>query len=212
MHFETDQYVGIVLADGATGCSKGDIGARIACETVAQIFQTEADTFFSYENRKAAYLLIEQVLYNIERCKSSEENIRDYGSTLIVACLNKKTSEIILINLGDGAVIEAGDNKYTVILGPKQYRDPKIPEYKGPCLTVTQDAAGATDVTRIDLPLESSIILASDGYLNLFSKPDARQKMTRSLSKCDFHSMNICIDKTDSIDDCTYIALTRTRR
>ena len=69
---ENGKILAIMLADGATGCRKGMEGAKLACEAVSRVIETEGNTFFKYPEKKAAYLLTEQILYWIEQHKGKK--------------------------------------------------------------------------------------------------------------------------------------------
>ena len=70
---ENGKILEIMLADGATGCRKGMEGAKLACEAVSRVIETEGNTFFKYPEKKAAYLLTEQILYWIAQHKGKED-------------------------------------------------------------------------------------------------------------------------------------------
>lgn len=76
-------------------CRRGDRmperyeGAKLACEAVSRVIETEGNTFFKYPEKKAAYLLTEQILYWIEQHKGKED-LTEYGSTFLLVLMEKK--------------------------------------------------------------------------------------------------------------------------
>ena len=86
---ENGKILAIMLADGATGCRKGMEGAKLACEAVSRVIETEGNTFFKYPEKKAAYLLTEQILYWIEQHKGKED-LTEYGSTFLLVLMENR--------------------------------------------------------------------------------------------------------------------------
>ena len=156
---ENGKILAIMLADGATGCRKGMEGAKLACEAVSRVIETEGNTFFKYPEKKAAYLLTEQILYWIEQHKGKED-LTEYGSTFLLVLMEKKTGESVLVNLGDGAAISEKDHRLQYLMEPRRINGDT-------CLTTTKGAEQVMEIETKRIALGECVILGSDGFLEM---------------------------------------------
>ena len=156
---ENGKILAIMLADGATGCRKGMEGAKLACEAVSRVIETEGNTFFKYPEKKAAYLLTEQILYWIEQHKGKED-LTEYGSTFLLVLMEKKTGESVLVNLGDGAAISEKDHRLLYLMEPRRI-------IGDTCLTTTIGAEQVMEIETKRIALGECVILGSDGFLEM---------------------------------------------
>lgn len=197
---ETDNFLAIMLADGATACKNGLEGARLACEAMAQVVKKEGNDFFSYPNDKIAFLLTEHILYFLEKNMKNEDKLEEYGSTFSMAFMEKKNGRTVLVNLGDSAIISVIDSKLNFLLNPKQYRG-------NPCLTTTKGARKAIDVTEFKLRLGDSIMICSDGFYDHLGD----KELVSLLESNDINEINKKMSATETMDDCSYILFKRLR-
>lgn len=195
------EFLMVMLADGATACEMGLEGARLSLEAVSQIIECEGASFFNYSKEKIAYLLIEQILYWIELKKEKGSDIEEYGSTFILAFMEKKTGRMVLANLGDGAIISIKKRGFSYLLKPKKFNG-------NPCLTTTVGANKAIDIKVEKLSFGDKIILCSDGCLEQLNKC----KATAISNPYDLEALNRALQTTENTDDCSYISLTRWRK
>mgnify|MGYP003300636163 CR=1 FL=1 len=198
---EGKDYLAIMLADGATACEMGLEGAKLACEAAVQIVQKEGNIFFNYPKEKIAFLLTEQILYWLECNTEQGKDIREYGSTFLMAFMEKKTGRTVLVNLGDGAIISVTEKGFYYLMKPKKIRG-------NPCLTTTKGASQAISIDIKNLSLGENIILCSDGFINQLSNED----IVVVLNKYDLESVNNKLQMRDNADDCSYISFVRERR
>lgn len=198
---EDKDYLAVMLADGATGCKRGLEGARLSCEAVSQIIGNEGAAFFNFPKGKIAYLLTEHILYRLECNQVKENDFAEYGSTFMLAYMEKKTGRTVLINLGDGAIISANGNGFSYLMRPKKY-------FGNPCLTTTKGADKAIDIQVENLSLQDRIFLCSDGFLHLLDKGDA----AAMLNLYDLEVLNRQLQRTENPDDCSYISFVREKK
>ncbi len=199
---EGEDYVCVMLADGATGCKKGLEGAKLSCQAVADIIEHEGTAFFNYPEKKIAYLLTEQILYYIECNKQETQSIREYGSTFMLAFMEKKTGRTVLINLGDGAVLSFDEEgKYFYRMKPKRYDG-------NPCLTTTEGAQKAIEVDVLNIPWGETLFLCTDGFLDMLNN----KKVANLLNHYDTKELNQILLSEENDDDCSYISFTRKRQ
>jgi len=201
-NIEGKDYITIMLADGATACEMGLEGAKLSCQAMAQVIESEGTVFFNYPKDKIAYLLTEQILYCIECNKRDTYDLRDYGSTLALIFMEKKTGRTVLVNLGDGAILSIDDEKkYSYLMRPKRYRG-------NPCLTTTKGAQKAIEIDVINVPLGNSLFLCSDGFLDMLKNND----VVNLLNNYDIDRLNRILLSEENSDDCSYISFTRRRK
>ena len=198
---ENKDYLAIMLADGATACEQGTKGAQLACEAARQIIEREGDVFFHYPKEKIAYLMTEQILYWLECNKDSGEDIHEYGSTFMLAFMEKKNGRTVFVNLGDGAAISVKGEGISCLMRPKRL-------YGNPCLTTTEGACRLTKVEVMNVSLGENIILCSDGFLDQMSGVSGAEL----LRNFDLETLNDELQRSENRDDCSYIAYTRERK
>lgn len=194
-------FLAIMLADGATACEMGLEGAKLSCESMAKVIKQEGSVFFNYPKEKIAYLLMEQILYCLECNKTEGRDIREYGSTLAMAFMEKKTGRTVLVNLGHGAIISVTESGFSYLLRPKLYRG-------NPCLTTTKGAEKAIDIAVCNLALGDGILMCSDGFLDQMKKED----IASLLNSYDIDGLNRKLSLIENEDDCSYISFTRERK
>ena len=104
--------------------------------------------------------------------------------------------------MGDGAIILVDKtNSFSYLIRPRRY-------YGNPCLTTTNQAYKAVDIDVIDVPLGNTLILCTDGFLEILRKASVFER----LRKCDFKELNNAILSEENNDDCSYISFTRRRK
>ena len=194
---ENGKILAIMLADGATGCRKGMEGAKLACEAVSRVIETEGNTFFKYPEKKAAYLLTEQILYWIEQHKGKED-LTEYGSTFLLVLMEKKTGESVLVNLGDGAAISEKDHRLQYLMEPRRINGDT-------CLTTTKGAEQVMEIETKRIALGECVILGSDGFLEMTTD----EQIYEALKERKLEQLNQKVQDAKNMDDCSYIAFVR---
>ncbi len=198
---EDDQFLTVMLADGAGACSRGREGARLACRAAADMIGQERENIFAFSPKKLAYLLTEHILYYLETFKCGGEDIHEYGSTFAMACMEKKTGKTVMVNLGDGAVFKSGGGSLLCQMKPKRF-------YGDPCLTTTEGAYRAMEAGCCRLSLGEGIFICSDGALDQIKT----ESVLCTLKTGDTDTLKRVLEAADHFDDCSFIAFTRERR
>lgn len=198
---EDSDHLAIVLADGATGCSHGLEGARLACEAAGEIITREGSSFFRYPPPKLAYLLTEHILYVLEQRKHPGTELCEYGSTLALAFLEKKSGRTVAVNLGDGGIYVFRKEGAELLLRPKRI-------HRDPCLTTTRGAAKAVEIAECRLGLGDRILIGSDGFLEQLRFEETAARM----NAYDLDALDRELDRSENTDDCSYIAFRRERK
>ena len=201
---ETEDFAVIMLADGATGCKEGQEGAWLACDAVAEIIKRDGSGFFQYSEKKISYLLIEQILYWLETHIEEGEDILEYGSTFLLAFIEKENGRMVLVNLGDGAVLSVNPTGVEYRIQPKQFQGK-------PCLTVTDGADEAMQVKVENLAFGERVLLGSDGFLEQLSDSKEGNEIRKRLCGNDLKGVNKKLSEMENVDDCSYIVFTRER-
>ena len=193
----TEDFFALMLADGASCCKKSYEGARLACKAVKEIITKYGLKFFEFDKDKAAYLMIEHILYWIELNKEENEDLSEYGSTFSLFLLNKNNNKTMNINIGDSAILSIQEQKIEYIMKPKQY-------YGNPCLTTTEKANQYVDIQYGTFSYGDSIMVCSDGMLHSLHQTKEGQK---DLMKGNMLQLKLALHDLNNFDDCTYISL-----
>lgn len=202
---ESGRYAVAVAADGVSACENGGIGAALACRAAADFARMEGAGLFEYEPEKLAYLLVEHVLYFLEQAGAGAGGrVSDYASTLAAAFLDTRTGKTVLFNLGDGAIFSLAGSEYRLQAAPRQYRG-------NPCVTTTKNAYRAAQVKHMELMLGGSLLLCTDGFLHAAGSLP-RDAVSKAVRERSYEALNALLDGTGERDDCSYLAVTRTRR
>lgn len=204
---ENSDYAVAVVADGATACVRGREGAELACKAVEDFVNCEGSNIFVFAPEKLAYLLIEYVLFYLETfMERYKEGIQEYASTLIAACIEKRTGKSILLNLGDGAVFSLCGAEIKTQLSPKRFCGQ-------PYLTTRKDAYKAVEVNTIELSLGNAVLLCTDGFISaLNSDMQNHDRMRQAIREQEFHRLDAELEQVCETDDFAYIVVTRIRK
>lgn len=194
---ETDDCAAVMLADGASACSRAQDGAKLCCDAVAYVIRKEGAAFFHYPKEKMAWLLKEQILYWIECHKDATEELTDYGSTFILAFMEKKNGRTVLVNLGDGAILTASEKNFSWLMRPKKFG-------ANPCLMTTKGVMKAIDIRVLNIPVGQKVLLCSDGFL--YSLPEVLGKDCRVN---DWGEVEEALLNAQTPDDSSYIMMER---
>lgn len=114
----------IALADGAGSAIHGAKGAELACRVSVIKFLSEFETLYenytSWEIRcQIAGEVISRLRYEARRAYGSPDSLTEFGSTLLVLCVDRVDGRYICIHLGDGIVIRSDLEDFSIISSPK---------------------------------------------------------------------------------------------
>lgn len=189
---ESPEWVAIAAADGVTACRHGKEGAQIACEAVLRALLRQGDRLWEYEEKKLSYLIVEQVLFELER-HAPDGNVGEYACTLAFACIRRRDGRMLLWNLGDGAalVIPAGGHAQ-LMLPPRRYGGRS-------CQVTTQQAWRAAAVRTGRLNYGDQVMLCTDGALGRIFP------LTEALRQSDYPQADRLLEQSGEWDDMSYI-------
>lgn len=201
------RFAAAAAADGATACRYSGKGAEIACRAVGDFLERESKNIFDFSDEKLSYLLVEHILYFLEtETGKTGRELQKYASTMAAAYVEQKTGRTIAINLGDGAAFFTRGNEFQLCLPPRKFQE-------NPCLTTTEDAYKAVEIKRLNLDFGDTLLLCTDEFLRVL-ETDLRQggAMRDRIAAREFNQVGQILDAAAGKDDCSYIALTRTRK
>lgn len=196
-YVENEEVLAVILADGASGCERGREGAQMACEAAGKLVLEMGSELFGMLAHRVARMFWLQIRWWINRHRDPEVDVHEYGSTFCMALIDRRSGRTLVLNLGDGALIRVRGTGSRTVLRPRHYGS-------GPVLTTTDGGERAMEVKALYLQEGESLVLCSDGLLELRHSTDILEKLVQM----DFAGMEKCMREAKSADDCSYIAVT----
>lgn len=197
---ETEQFLVSVAADGATGCRFGREGAQAACAAALDFVRLEEERIFDYPEKKLGYLLVEHILYFIE--KDLQDSVHEYGSTLLLSVIRKSDGRTLIAKLGNGKIFVLKKNGD--ILDPFERQ-----QGANACLTTTEKSYRAFHACYTTLEDEEATLLCTDGLLGLLIHHFKLPSKT-ALALLDMQQLTALVDASDESDDIGFITVQRT--
>lgn len=199
-HFrETDEYRFFAIADGASSCENSQLGAQTACRAAADYYLTYAGTLGDCSDEKIAYLILDQVRDVLESLAGEQDIPADsLSSTLTFCCVDRRSLEMTVFHLGDGAVYLLDGDAQEQVLTPYRSRN-------APPLTMTVNAYKTAQIRRISLSPETRVLMCTDGLLKLLDGSDG-ESIRAHLARQDFDGLCDTLDGISSFDDCSFVA------
>ncbi len=200
----TENFELIALADGASCCKYARIGAKIACQTVVDLFLGCFSLFFNSSLEKCTRLITDEIYKRLLSFSSEKGcDVTELSSTLCFACLNKQTRRIFLFQLGDS-------NIYLISQCEVSSLCPKIKQRQG--FTANKDAYRYANVFFSDVSSFNSVLLCSDGAWKLMYNKNIFDKNLCEYLKQKHYSrlLSFIVSKTRPDDtSCILLDLTR---
>jgi len=198
-------YDVVVQADGVSACRHGKTGAQLACKAVIDFVRLETENIFLYDSRKLSFLVLEHILYFLEtEARKNGNPVSDYASTVVFSCTNNNTGQVLLFNLGDGAVFISSGIKVTAAIAPKRYCE-------NPCLTTTDDAYKHAETKKLWFSVNDSVLLCTDGFLHAVGASASGLSVLRNaMLRKDFSELDSLLNSANEPDDIGYIHYTQT--
>lgn len=207
---EIDGSILLVLADGVTACENSKRGAELACEAVQDFVVKERQQIFVFPEEKVRYLLLEHVCRYLEKeiqkyagevdkKQHTKELFHSYASTLTAVCMEEKTGETLLFNLGDSMIYETEENGCRPVLRPNR-------EQGQICAITTKEAYRFAELKRKRTAMGGGVFLCSDGFWKLIEHEESfGGQWKQYIAKNDFEGLNELLETIDNPDDCSYI-------
>lgn len=201
-YIENDDFVVLALADGVSSELKSKIGARLAVDSILELFAEKGEFFFEFDNKTAIHIILEHILFKLTKeAYSNGRSINDYSSTLAAVMVNKKNKIGLLFNLGDSTILGFRDNKGYVLSKP-------FNTVYGTCVTTTRNAKSAVSLTIMDLEGFTSVMLLSDGlWKNMLKGGCIVLGDEEMVTGTNFGNLYDYIKYNDFNDDATVITL-----
>ncbi len=109
------------------------------------------------------------------------------------------------LGLGDSVCCRIRDNKTEQIIMPRRF-------HGHPCLVTTAGACKAMTVKLSETRFGDILVLYTDGFADALNQDGGRIGSINSLLRQgSYTELNSRLDKLEIQDDCSYIALSRTR-
>ncbi len=198
---ENRQFLAAALADGVGSAAKGGEGARIACRSIIDLLLAGGRYYMDLAGEKTAHYVIGQIRHELNKYADNASSIRDYASTAMFLLLDKESSKILCLNLGDGLILGVDREGCIVLSQPGLYRS-------GTCVTTTDGAEQLTSVLLLDAQQYRSVTLFSDGAWQLmYDRTKLRTPLQELLESGNFPALGAYMAQQNNYDDSSYIGL-----
>lgn len=190
----------LALADGATSCENGGIGAQIACRAAGEYLMHAGKSMLAFDDRKTAFLVLEQVLCHLRKeAEKSKASLESYASTLLLCYIDYSSKEAMILHLGDGAVYQTSGNDCRLLSSP-------VNTQENACvLTTMRKAYRDAKVRRIKVENDTTIFLCSDGIHNLMRDVGTGNNIRMSVAAKDYDGLCRQIDALPLVDDGSFL-------
>ncbi len=202
------KYRAAALADGVSTCPRAKQGAVIASEAAAKLFTEKGDYFFVYSPENIARFTVEHVLYKLQTAaEEAGEAPEDYSSTLMCVAYDRAARRLLCFNLGDGLILGLTDERIRVLSQPFNS------SLGGCCVTTTVNAAAAVSAAVYTEDLPDTVLLLTDGaWQQLYDGSYLKPEIRTLLSARDFAALGDYLAASGSTDDCSFIAMTASKK
>lgn len=190
----------LALADGATSCENGGIGAQIACRAAGEYLMYTGKSMLAFDDRKTAFLVLEQVLCHLRKeAEKSKASLESYASTLLLCYIDHSSKDAMIFHLGDGAMYQMSDDDYRLV-------SPPVNIEKNVCtLTTTHKAYKDVRVMRINVENDTTIFLCTDGIYNIMTDSGIGDNIRMSIAAKDYDGLCRQIDALPLVDDGSFL-------
>jgi Protein phosphatase 2C len=159
---EGQPVLALAAADGAGTAERAEVGALLACETLARLVAAYLEQGGRVEaiGRPLAERWIAGILYRLElQTRQTGAALRDYACTLLAAVVGAKGA--VFVQIGDGAMVIHNGIGWQYVFWPQHG------EFANTTTFITSDrAAQAMEFLRLGAPVEE-LALFTDGIENL---------------------------------------------
>lgn len=198
---ENRQHIVIAVADGATACKNSRTGAKTACRAAARYLMEHGEALAGFDGKKAAFLLMEQVLFELKKAAEEErQSWESYASTLLCCLIHKKNRQAVFFSLGDCAAFFVSGGRCRPLLEPVRYGRNLSP------LTTTEGAYRVMQVKRADLTGMEDIFACTDGVVHLMKQGTEGRSLMEQISAGNYPAVEEFLKNTETADDCGFIA------
>ena len=192
----------ISLADGVSSCAEAKTGAEIASRAVTDLFSKRGERLLSYEPEQISAFTLSHILYELNaRAKRDNRPVEDYSSTVASVLADRKTNQLLCVNLGDGIILATGNGTCQVLSMPGDSRN-------GCCVTTTEGAERRLSVRILDaLPFDSVLICSDGAWRQMFEKNKLKPEISALLIEQRYEELETYLNEANGSDDCSFIAM-----
>ena len=203
VHFEENgRYSVITLADGVSSCTNGKEGAEIASRELKRLLFEKASHFMSFDEGTVAELSLAHILWELERyARENQISVEELSSTLAGALYDKKTKQLLLVNLGDGMIITGNREGCFLAARPSDSR-------YGTTVTTTYGARNEMKVRKLDGTKFESVYLCSAGaWRCMFDRIQMTEPVQKMIRNNNYRKLGTYLTSRNPFDDCTFVGM-----
>ena len=199
-HYEDEQYICIVLADGVSTCAKSGEGARIAGSALLNMLSLRASLLFEMDDDKVRDYTLKHVVYELNKeADANGDDLALYSSTLAACLYDKKEERYLVFSLGDSMVMAVGYGR-TNLLGKPDDSTSGCP------VTTISDAPKYTNIIRGEGNYEMFMVLSDGAWHEMFDRNRIKDEVAGMLNECDIDALKKYLEDQDPFDDYSFIA------
>lgn len=199
---ENERFCFSALADGVTSCPKGDVGARLACRSIADMLLESGEYYFGFSGEKTALYVIGQILENLDlEAKEEGRSINDYSSTLMFVLYDKIKKKFLYFSIGDGIILGGKKDGCKVICQPG-FGD------AGSFATTTKGVENIAFVGIGDAYEYDSLLMCSDGaWRKMYLRDRMKNEPKLMIQMGNYTGLSEFLRSKDDYDDYSYVSL-----
>lgn len=199
-HFEDDNYICIVLADGVSTCARSGEGARVAADALLNMLSRKASDLLDLDDDTVKDYTLKHVVYELNKTASAAgEDVIAYSSTLAACLYDKREERYLVFSIGDSMVMAMGYGR-TNLLGMPDDSTSGCP------VTTISDAPKYTRIIRGDGNYEMFMVLSDGAWRELFDRNRLKDEAQAILNECDIKALEKFLQQQDPFDDYSFIA------
>jgi serine/threonine protein phosphatase PrpC len=200
MSAQNRRFAVLTLADGVSSCKEAKKGAKVASESITNLFIDKAVYFMDFEKKKTAKLAILHMMYELKkRAEQDKMDVDDYSSTVASVLIDKKRRKMMYFNLGDSIIITVENKKCSILAKPMDSSD-------GCVVTTTEGAELSVDTGIVSCT--DSVLICSDGaWGSMFDRGKLRYDVREMITNGQYDKLSEFIKSHKHFDDSTFISV-----
>ena len=198
---ENDKLQMIALADGVGSCKNSEIGARIACDCIWDLFAKRSNYLMNLDDKKARELVASHVRHHLQkRADEMDVDVCQLASTLSAALIDKESGRFFYYCQGDSPIFFICDEKIRYIQAERDMGN-------GICATTTADGDRKACFGKGDAGQCSSVVVMSDGAADrIYHKTRMLEEAKQALLEQDYEGLIDIMEQKEGPDDYSFIA------
>lgn len=199
---ENERFRMVALADGAGSCKNAELGAAVACRSMACQLMAAGQYYMDMPGEETARFVLRQIRKELTAwSRKSGDAVEEYASTAMCLLWDKDTDRLLCLNLGDGLILGVDDEGCVVLSQPDIHDE-------GCCVTTTRGAEFFCTVRMFHAARFRSVTLLSDGAWRVLYHRNKLDKQAKAwFNAGDFASLRSYMRENTGYDDAGYIGL-----